>query len=435
YDQSFSLQRLAKSSARVCRQYELTIDKFDRLLGRPATLADLTEANISRWVRAATEFGVSPVEIRRRRDMLIAIKDHSTRQSAIPACFERESLQIVGTPMLLTDLVEVYLERRNRERPIGREVSIKSSDHLNDSVQAFSKWLGRRATLDDLSADTVNQFLLDNLTAGKSPYTVKARRTGLLVLLRRAIRLGLVQDVDVRDVRTVHCPALRIDGYSQNDLTRLVEQAAKMKGVVRKTGISKSIFFASAILTQWNLGIRIGDLTRIAVRDFDPRGFFWVMESKTGKGRSRILQSATRGAIAACIAVNPHRQLIWPGLVARSLYRAVSTIAKDAGLPGTSRWIRRGAASLVENQKAGSAWKFLNHSVPTLFENHYRVERLVDPNPIAPPEVAFPEALADHPQPPIAIIDPVEQERRWELNRVATKRCRDRKKAEKGGAA
>jgi len=430
YEAVFKPKRLAKASADACRQYATVVAQFERFLGRSAMLADLTAANVGAWARAATEFGMPHQKVRRRRDMLVAIKTYAARTNAMAP----EQLSVVGAPILLRDFVDVYIDKRNLERPIGREVGYRTRQHLDDAVRAFSSWLNRPASVEDLTADVLNRFLADHHAAGKSPYTVKNRRTGLMVLLRRAVRLGLAQDVDARDVRSVHCPKLKIDGYSEGDMQVLIGMASRIKGVVRKTGIGRATYFVSAMLTMWNLGSRPGDIIKIRVCDFDPRGFFWVVEQKTGKGRTRVLQPATRCAIAACISIDPRRELIWPGLAVKGFYKNIKRIAELAGLPGTSRWIRRGAASLVENKRAGSAWKFLNHSVPSLFEKHYRVERLVDPDPIAPPEVAVPEALADHPQAVRPPLDPAVREQRWEANKLATRRCRERK-AQEGGAA
>jgi integrase len=297
--------------------------------------------------------------------------------------------------------------------------------HLDEAVKAITNWLGRPAAIEDLRPETINKYLVEYLESGRSPYTVKSRRTGLLVLLRRAIRLGLVDDVDVKDVRAVHCPALRIDGYDLNDMDRLIAHCATLRGVQSKTGISQSIYFASAILTMWNLGNRPGDIVEIDVADFDPRGFFYVTEQKTGKARARALQSSTKGAIAACIAVDPRRKKIWPGMKARSFYKKIGRIAAAAGLSGTARWIRRGAASVVESKNAGSARRFLNHSVPTLFEKHYRVERIVDPSPIAPTELDVPAAVFESIE-PRAPLDPVEYQRRRDVNNAACRRYRER---------
>ena len=82
-------------------------------------------------------------------------------------------------------------------------------------------------------------------------------------------------------------------------------------------------------------------------------------------------------------------------------------------------------ASVVENKSAGSAWRFLNHSVPTLFERHYRVERIVDPLPIAPTELDVPAAVFEALDP--GASDPVEYQRRRDVNNAAVRRYRERR--------
>ena len=91
--------------------------------------------------------------------------------------------------------------------------------------------------------------------------------------------------------------------------------------------------------------------------------------------------------VAACISLDPERELIWPGHNAKSLARCVNRIIRASGLPGTTRWIRRGSSSDVDRLHPGQGWRFLAHSTPTVFENHYRVASICDDGAIAPTQL------------------------------------------------
>lgn len=425
YEKQFKPKRLRKATAIACRVYLMAVEQFNRFLGRGGTLADLNDVNLTSFARAVIEFGIPHKTVLRRRQALSAIRRFAARS--------RSQSEPGGDldVTLLRDFIDTYVEKRNAERPIGKEIKPRSRQNLQETVQVFSSWLARPATMSDLVPTTINRFLSEYLAAGLSPYTVKHKRTILVLLLRRAVRLGLAFS-DPKDVRSVHRSSLKIDGYDKGEMEQLIEVCATLTGVLPKTGLPKSIYFASALLTLWDLGCRLGDLSEIEVQDFDKRGCFHVQEQKTGKVRTRMLHSSTSGLIAALIAIDPDRRKIWPGLTGRGSWsRRILQIARAAGLPGSAKWIRRGAASMVESQRSGSAWRFLNHSVPTLFERHYRVERIVDPDPISPGEIDIPASISEANHPRVPKIDPVEYRRQRDLNNTHVRRCRERK----GGAA
>lgn len=288
--------------------------------------------------------------------------------------------------MFLHDLADCYIVAQNQHRAIGRELSARTSSHLRECARVYSRWLGHDATLDDLQPDLVNAFLASLLALGKSPYTVKNRRTGLRVLWRFAQRMGLdCQPFD--GVRPVYCPELDICGYNTADARQLYEYARTLRGTMRMSKVAKSLWWCSLLSTKWDFGLRAGDMLRIRGEHFDPDpALLWVRENKTGKNGWRVLRAETRDAIAECLACDPGRELIWGGVFGvMSFYRAFKRLARQAGLQGTSRWLRRGASSEVDQQHPGSGWRFLRHSTPAVWEKHYRVERIVEAEPLRPP--------------------------------------------------
>lgn len=287
--------------------------------------------------------------------------------------------------VLLKDFVSTYLDERNSRRPINAPLAPRTEEYIRSVVRAFVQFLARPATIGDLNADTVNRFLTHQFVNRRSDYTVKARRTGIMCLWRCAARLGLL--AEPKGVQDVRLRRLSIQGYDQADITSLVEHATRMRGVIRRTGLRRCDWWETFILVDWETGIRAGDMRILGVADFDRSGWLWVVESKTGKGGWRKLRPSTTERLKAFIDWDPERALIWPGYDKWTYYKSFKRLANEAGVGGSLCWIRRGAASAVECSNPGAAWRFLRHSSPTLFDKHYRVDKIVEQHPLVPPEI------------------------------------------------
>ena len=290
--------------------------------------------------------------------------------------------------MQLAEVVRTYVQAKNLERPLGRELAAKTVEHLAECALVYSRHLGRPAEIADLAPLSVNAFLLSMLEAGASPYTVKNRRTGLRALWRFAHESGLAPPWS--GVRTIHCPPLSVDGYSLAKMQRFLLYVGTLRGVVRLTGIPRALWWASFLRTDWEVGLRVGDMLRIELEHFDATGWLWTRESKTGKAGWRRLRADTAESVAACLVACPGRKRIWPGYTSKNICRAFKELAKRAGVGGTSKFIRRGGSSESERLFPGSGWKFLRHSGPQVWEKHYRVDRIVEQDAPGPPEIPKP---------------------------------------------
>ena len=289
---------------------------------------------------------------------------------------------------LLIDFVEYYITVTNEERPIGRELSPRTRIYYLECVKSYAAYLKRPPTLEDLAPECVNKFIAWTY-ANRSAYTAKARRTGLRALLRFAKREGLT-NADPDRLRRVYCERLQTKGYNQTDMEKLVAAARALRGRnIRFTGVPKSVYYSSLLMCMWNTGLRIGDIPEIEVAGFDaPKGRLFALEHKTRKSRWHKLHPGTAAAIAECIAFEPDRQFVWEGHRKRNLHRAIKAIIAAAGLTGSSRYIRRGAASELERLQPGLGWRFLNHSDPRVFDNHYRCADICEDESLAPPSLA-----------------------------------------------
>jgi integrase len=215
--------------------------------------------------------------------------------------------------MFLSELVSQYVLERNEERDIGRELSPRTAGHLLDCAAVYSRYLKRRAVASDLTAAGISELLIVESSAGRSPYTIKNRRTGLRVLRNFALRKGWVDDAG-KTIRKVFCPPLDVDGYDLAKMSMFADYLAGLTGTVRHTGIPRAVYWESLLLTAWELGLRIGDMPRIESQHFQRDGWLFVSESKTGKGGWMRIRPSVTEAIVRCIDAKPNRQYIWPAL-------------------------------------------------------------------------------------------------------------------------
>ncbi len=290
--------------------------------------------------------------------------------------------------MQLADVVRAYIVARNSQRPIGRELSPKTCEHYFECARAYSNHLRRAATAADFECRRITEFLLAMLSAGRSPYTVKNRRTGLLVQWRFAYLQGWA-GAPCSGVRSIYCPPLAINGYNLQQMNRILAHIASLRGVIRTTGVAKPLYWSSFLRTDWEVGMRIGDMIRVGIEHFDPSGWLWCYETKTHKAGWRRLRPSTAESVANCIAANPHRKLIWPGYTRKNICRAFTELAAAAGVKGTSKYIRSGGSSECDRQNPGSGWQHLRHSSPVVWQNHYKVDRIVDQDKPLPPELGL----------------------------------------------
>lgn len=287
--------------------------------------------------------------------------------------------------MQLSLLVRAYIDATNADRPIGRELAERTCEFYCECERLFSRWLGCAATTAHFDRDTVARFLKALLDDRRSAYTVKSRRTGLLVLWRYAHRLGLA--LPCEGVRPVACPGLKKYGYDLGAMRRLLEFVGDLRGPVRATGVPKAIYWDAFLRTDWEVGLRIGDMIRVEVRHFDRSGWLWFHETKTCKSAWQPLRPSTTASVAACIDANPVRERIWPGYTRKNIIRAFSALARSAGVNGTSKYIRSGGSSECDRLFPGAGWRHLRHSTPDVWVRHYRVERICEVGRPMPPEL------------------------------------------------
>lgn len=188
-----------------------------------------------------------------------------------------------------------------------------------------------------------------------------------------------------------------IEGFDAEQMGDLLRAADALPGKFLQNGIDRNLWWVAFLLTAWATGLRLGDLLAIKRESIKPiaDGFgISIVMSKTGRVIHRPLPACVVEAIDRLMSVGRPREVCFPlWSTQRNYYYEFKQIASEAGLSGTTKYIRRGSASEIEAMRAGSAQYHLGHKTSGLFETSYRVNRIVQRDIPAPPMPAFTPTL------------------------------------------
>lgn len=270
--------------------------------------------------------------------------------------------------MLLVDFVGDYL--------LGREACPKYRRSLELSVACFGRFVGRAAVLADLTAATINRYLVQLGERGLARSTIRGERSRLLSLWRDAFDREMVDAPPLR-VRKIAVSSRPVEAWTKDEIERLLAVAAGLRGRFKNRWLMAKADFARAlILCAYDSGARLGDLERWTFADLRDDGLIFWTQHKTGKPQTAILYPET---LAACRRLrHPSRPTIFGGVLGRRyFYRWVKEIVAAAGLSGTFRYLRRSSGSILERDNPGWGSRHLGN-LPSVFDRHYRAPRIAE---------------------------------------------------------
>jgi integrase len=267
--------------------------------------------------------------------------------------------------MTLTDLLRQYLAERmaspNYVASLTRTVRRATSYGLVEVSQ--------------LNPATVNDFLRA-LTCG--PTTRANQRRELLSLWRYAYEQAITE---VRPERIMRIRPNRRppDAWSRHTLIRLLEAAEQDTRHLHSR--CKTVLW-SQVLPVWivvgfDTGLRLGDLLALRGQDFQ-NGCVRVVAQKTGKPTVRAVSDYGISLVSALLAKSPDGTLFKWCLKRRRALNKWREFLDELGVSGSSKYLRRSAATFVENRRPGSASAFLSHTDPGLARQHYIDQTLLD---------------------------------------------------------
>ncbi len=271
---------------------------------------------------------------------------------------------------------------------LEHELKPSSQRCLRQTIQAFESWLGHTAELTDLSAETVNKYLVWLQENGRTPATIHSRRRVLLTFWRAAWEAELVDQLP-RRVRKIKLPRANPQAWTPDEVRQLVVTCQDTPDCTA-LGIPKAAFWTSLVLTAWDSALRLGDLLAFERAWIPADGRLMVMQSKTGYGQTIQLRPITLEWINLCMENNRERRCIWPWASRREeFYKAFNRLVRRAGIrKGTFKWLRRASVTAVDAIQRGAGTDQAGHRDRGITLRHYvDASQLPHIRPL-PPEVA-----------------------------------------------
>lgn len=278
--------------------------------------------------------------------------------------------------VLLLDVLRDYLSRR--------DIGARTEKTYAGTVLSFQRWLGRKATADDL--DLANAYIAFRIQGGEvagepvkgSKMTAASHRGVLLMLMRHAVRRKWRSKCVIKPIRR---PRVIPHALMLAELGKLLQFATPRQRAAiwlcMDTGYRRADLFAA----KWSQVSKM------------PAGFIVskVVE-KTGRVETRLLRPETMAALEAIR--KPHNDALLPGPRSRTNWtKRWQLLGARAGIDVRKRGlqaVRRAGASYVK-ANGGDAKKYLGHTSDGLAERYYLDPRIVNDLPDLPPPPSWEE--------------------------------------------
>lgn len=249
-----------------------------------------------------------------------------------------------------TELAEHYLD--------GRSVSVAYAKH----VRAIAKRAGT------IGSERLNRFLSRRLEQ-VSGITARNERTILLSVWCHAYHTGKVDEAP-RGIGKLRAKRRPTKAWTIPQLQTLIATTKKHDGHSLRSGADRGVFLRCWVLLGYECGARMGDLFAFRREHLDGDTLAWT-QSKTGDPLTRPLTPACLTAIDAMLSGSPDGTILGWACRRRQATRLMRELIDQAGIGGTSKWLRRSGATHCEMEQAGAGRLHLGHRSPALFEQAY----------------------------------------------------------------
>lgn len=281
------------------------------------------------------------------------------------------------------DSLRDYLAQYAMERGLAPS-SVRALTYV---LNSFEKYLQRPANLIDLTAGHVNAWLAWLFNEGLDPETVRGRRTAILAIWRDACEAGLVCSAPAR-IRKIKVPDKPPRCWDLPELGMILAVTRSLSGRMNKDKrISRADFWTAYTLVDYESGYRLGDLRKLSFDKIARDGTVVIVQNKTRLALTSHLSPDTMKALN--LIRGSGRKLVFGDLVNHSnTQRYFRKIVREAGLTGSTKWLRRSGATWCEVESPGSAMAYLGHKTPGLAHKNYIDRRFVQRQKPRPPRIS-----------------------------------------------
>lgn len=289
--------------------------------------------------------------------------------------------------MKLEELFEKYAARKLRGKS---ENTVRLYRH---TIRAFSRFLKRDATIDDLETETIEDHMWAIIKRGGSPASANKDRSQLICLWKWAAEKRIVDTFP--DVQPMKEPDRVPMGWLPEELSQLLLSAKTETEPVGE--IAGDVYWLAVLRVVLDTGERIGAIRALDRQALQGRYLLVPASARKGKTRDRLyaLQNDTVEALQLLLSKHVEKEMFpWP-FGENYIYRRFDVILRRAGLPTDRRSkfhrIRRTVASAVA-RAGGDPTAALDHASPKT------TKKYLDPRIVGGVEVS--EILANYLQDP-----------------------------------
>lgn len=275
---------------------------------------------------------------------------------------------------MLTDLLETYLSER------------ECSPRYRESMQRTIRKAGAYGLKNvcQLESQAVNKFLA---TIPLSAVTRANIRRELLTLWRWAFEMGFTDEAPLRVLR-VKVPGKPPRAWSPADLEKMLTAAERDQSVVNRLYplVKRCDVLPAWVTVGYDSGLRFSDVLELRAESFANQCVV-ATANKTRKVTIRRLSPYAWEAAHRLLERSPDGTLFQWVLPRRRAILLWRDFLRGLGMSGSSKFLRRSAATLLEIDHPGWATRFLSHSNPTLAPRHYIDATLALTIPPGPPPI------------------------------------------------
>lgn len=196
-------------------------------------------------------------------------------------------------------------------------------------------------TVADLRPERIDAYLTEALNH-RSPSTVANHRRMLGTLMRFAASEGLVDRSIPRPLRRVKRPPPAPRAWSHAEIRQLLDACQKLPGGKK---CKHAVLMRAWILVAYSTGLRLSDLLQIRYDQMRGQRIL-VRQHKTGNPHCVYVDQNAMDALKFLPKLGPR---IFGDLICRDkLLAQMRLLVKLAGLPGSTKFLRRSGATYCE---------------------------------------------------------------------------------------
>lgn len=241
------------------------------------------------------------------------------------------------TPFTPELSIVALFERYQTLRMLG--ASAGAIQQYDVAINAFEKYLGRRATAADLTEDTLSLFVRKSLETGLSITTCRMRCKYLLTLWRFAIRRKIIEDDGgCSYFRLPKEPRRLPRAWTESEMEQIVKSARLAPG--RFMGVEAGKWWPALILVMYDTGLRLSSALAIELAHIDFTEKMLRLPAENVKNLTEQYFRLHDQTIEAILdTIPPTRKLLfpWPLTSHDAMYGRLRKILRRAGLPFTRK--------------------------------------------------------------------------------------------------